>query len=166
MSERGVELVKKTVAVLLAALLLTALASPASALSVPETLNAPTGVAAENLLTEEYQYRTLIYFTLADDIIEVLSTAPSRYDALTMEGKLYVQFSIDGGSWVSFYFTGADDEGAEVQRQDTPEGRAVADGRFVTACGMGAATEFALALVKILKGEDAADKLRTAVLAK
>ena len=116
MPERGVELVKKTVAVLLAALLLTALASPASALSVPETLNAPTGVAAENLLTEEYQYRTLIYFTLADDIIEVLSTAPSRYDALTMEGKLYVQFSIDGGSWVSFYFTGADDEGAEVQR--------------------------------------------------
>ena len=57
-------------------------------------------------------------------------------------------------------------EGAEVLRADTPEGRAVTDGRFVTACGMGAATEFALALVKILKGEDAADKLRTAVLAK
>ncbi|MBR5943207.1 MAG: hypothetical protein IKZ81_07705, partial [Clostridia bacterium] len=107
---------KKTVAILLAALLLTALAAPAYALSMPETLNVPTGVAAENFLAEEYQYRTLIYFTLADDIIEVMSTEPSRYKALTLEGKLYLQFSIDGGSWVSFYFTGADDEGNEVQR--------------------------------------------------
>ena len=56
--------------------------------------------------------------------------------------------------------------GAEVLRSDAPEGRAVTDGRFVTACGMGAATEFALALVKKLKGEDAAEGLRTAVLAK
>ena len=57
-------------------------------------------------------------------------------------------------------------KGAAVLRSDTPEGRAVTDGRFVTACGMGAATEFALALVKKLKGEDAAEGLRTAVLAK
>ena len=116
LQERGVKRVKKTVAILLAALLLTALAAPAYALSMPETLNVPTGVAAENFLAEEYQYRTLIYFTLADDIIEVMSTEPSRYKALTLEGKLYLQFSIDGGSWVSFYFTGADDEGNEVQR--------------------------------------------------
>lgn len=46
------------------------------------------------------------------------------------------------------------------------EGRTVTDGRFVTGCGMGAATEFALALVKKLKGEDAAETLRAAVLAK
>ena len=46
------------------------------------------------------------------------------------------------------------------------DGRAVTDGRFVTGCGMGAATEFALALVNKLKGEDAAEKLRAAVLAK
>lgn len=57
-------------------------------------------------------------------------------------------------------------EGASVAEAGTPEGRVVTDGRFVTACGMGAATEFGLALVKILKGEDAADSLRTAVLAK
>lgn len=107
--------VKKLLAMLLAALLLTAFAAPVSALSVPEKLTVPGGVAAENLLAEEYQYRTLIYFTLADDIIEVLSTEPSRCNALTMEGKLYVQFSIDGGDWKSFYFTSADDEGNEVQ---------------------------------------------------
>ena len=42
----------------------------------------------------------------------------------------------------------------------------VTDGRIVTGCGMGAATEFSLALLKILKGEDAAEALRSAVLAK
>ena len=57
-------------------------------------------------------------------------------------------------------------EGARVLGASHPGGRAVTDGRFVTACGMGAATEFALALVNKLKGEDAAEKLRTAVLAK
>ena len=101
---------------MLAALLAFALATPAAALTVPEKLNVPTGVAAENLLAEEYQYRTLIYFTLQDDVIEVMSTDPARYNALTMEGKLYVQFSIDGDAWKSFYFTAADDDGNEVQR--------------------------------------------------
>lgn len=57
-------------------------------------------------------------------------------------------------------------DGALVVGADNPDGRAVTDGRFVTGCGMGAAMEFALALVKKLKGEDAAEKLRTAVLAK
>ena len=57
-------------------------------------------------------------------------------------------------------------KGAEVLRAGSEEGRAVTDGRIVTACGMGAATEFSLALVKILKGEDAAETLRAAVLAK
>ena len=57
-------------------------------------------------------------------------------------------------------------DGALVVGADQPHGRAVTDGRFVTGCGMGAATEFALALVKKLKGEDAAEKLRAAVLAK
>ena len=104
------------IAILLAALLLTVFGAPAYALSMPETLNVPTGVAAENLLAEEYQYRTLLYFTLADDIIEVMSTDPARYGALTLDSKLYVQFSIDGGNWTSFYFTSADDEGNEVQR--------------------------------------------------
>lgn len=107
---------KKPIAILIAAALAFALAAPVCALTVPEKLNVPTGVAAENLLAEEYQYRTLVYFTLQDDIIEVMSTEPSRYNALTMEGKLYVQFSIDGGNWTSFYFTSADDEGNEVQR--------------------------------------------------
>ena len=114
--ERGVERVKKTLAIIFAALFAFAFAAPVGALTVPEKLEVPTGVAAENLLAEEYQYRTLVYFTLRDDIIDVMSTEPSRYGALTMEGKLYVQFSIDGGSWVSFYFTSADDEGNEVQR--------------------------------------------------
>lgn len=115
-SERGVERMKKPIAILIAAALAFALAAPVCALTVPEKLNVPTGVAAENLLAEEYQYRTLVYFTLQDDIIEVMSTEPSRYNALTMEGKLYVQFSIDGGNWTSFYFTSADDEGNEAQR--------------------------------------------------
>lgn len=41
----------------------------------------------------------------------------------------------------------------------------VTDGRYITGRAMGAATEFALALVKALKGEGAADALRAAVFA-
>ena len=43
--------------------------------------------------------------------------------------------------------------------------RVVTDGRIVTAAGMGVAMEFGLALVALLDGQEAADKLRTAVLA-
>lgn len=42
---------------------------------------------------------------------------------------------------------------------------AVTDGTYITGRAMGAATEFALALVKALKGEGAADALRAAVFA-
>lgn len=41
----------------------------------------------------------------------------------------------------------------------------VTDGRHITGQAMGAATEFALALVKALKGEGAAEELRAAVFA-
>ena len=41
----------------------------------------------------------------------------------------------------------------------------VTDGRYITGRAMGAATEFALALIKVLKGEGAADDLRAAVFA-
>ncbi|MBR4896852.1 MAG: DJ-1/PfpI family protein [Clostridia bacterium] len=54
----------------------------------------------------------------------------------------------------------------ELAGADYTAGRVEEDGRIVTACGMGAATEFALALVRILKGGDAAEKLRSAILAK
>ena len=40
------------------------------------------------------------------------------------------------------------------------------DGKYVTACGMGAALEFSLELIKLLKGEEAAEHIRSAVLAK
>lgn len=43
--------------------------------------------------------------------------------------------------------------------------RVVTDGRVVTAAGMGVALEFGLALVTLLKGKDAAEKLRAAVIA-
>lgn len=113
--ERGAERMKKlisTVAILLAAMLFS---MPAFALVMPPELAQPGEVSAENLLAEEYQCRTLIYYTLADDIMDILSTVPSEYGALTMEGKLYLQFSIDGGSWVNFYFTAQDEEGKELQ---------------------------------------------------
>ena len=45
-------------------------------------------------------------------------------------------------------------------------GRVEVDGTFVTGCGMGAALEFSLALTRLLKGDEAADKLFAAVLAK
>lgn len=51
-------------------------------------------------------------------------------------------------------------EGAEYMDVHT-----VTDGRYITGRAMGAATEFALALVKVLKGESAADSLRAAVFA-
>ena len=40
------------------------------------------------------------------------------------------------------------------------------DGNFITACGMGAALEFALALTKRLKGEDEAERIASSVLEK
>ena len=43
--------------------------------------------------------------------------------------------------------------------------RVVTDGKIITAAGMGVALEFGLALVRILKGNDAAEELRRAVLA-
>ena len=45
-------------------------------------------------------------------------------------------------------------------------GRVEIDGNIVTACGMGAACEFALALIKVMKGESAAEDMRLAILAK
>lgn len=56
--------------------------------------------------------------------------------------------------------------------EDTLEGavlngnRVETDGNLITACGMGAATEFALALVGVMKGESAADDLHGVILAK
>ena len=44
-------------------------------------------------------------------------------------------------------------------------GRVVVDGKCVTSCGMGAALEFGLALVEVLKGKNAAETLAKAVLA-
>ncbi|MBQ8309851.1 MAG: DJ-1/PfpI family protein [Clostridia bacterium] len=55
------------------------------------------------------------------------------------------------------YLTGAD---------LAPDGvRVVTDGKVITAAGMGVAIEFGLALVRVLKGDDAANQLRAAVLA-
>lgn len=45
-------------------------------------------------------------------------------------------------------------------------GRVETDGTMITGCGMGAALEFSLALTRLLKGDEAADKLFAAVLAK
>ncbi|MBE6590311.1 MAG: DJ-1/PfpI family protein [Ruminococcaceae bacterium] len=47
----------------------------------------------------------------------------------------------------------------------TDQTRVVTDGRIITAAGMGVALEFGLALVCALKGEEAAEALRKAVLA-
>ena len=53
-------------------------------------------------------------------------------------------------------------EGATLQ----PKGvTVVTDGKIITAVGMGAAVEFGLALVRVLKGDEAANALRSAVLA-
>ena len=43
--------------------------------------------------------------------------------------------------------------------------RVITDGKTITAAGMGVALEFGLALVRALKGDEAAEKLRSAVLA-
>jgi 4-methyl-5(b-hydroxyethyl)-thiazole monophosphate biosynthesis len=40
------------------------------------------------------------------------------------------------------------------------------DGKYITACGMGAALEFSLELIKLLKGEAVAEHIRSSVLAK
>lgn len=45
-------------------------------------------------------------------------------------------------------------------------GRVEKDGNMITACGMGAALEFALVLCEQMKGEEAAQKLSAAVLEK
>lgn len=55
---------------------------------------------------------------------------------------------------------------SELAGAEYTAGRVETDGRVVTACGMGAATEFAIELVRILKGGSAAEELRSAILAK
>jgi len=40
------------------------------------------------------------------------------------------------------------------------------DGKYITACGMGAALEFSLEIIKLLKGEVAAEHIRSSVFAK
>lgn len=51
-------------------------------------------------------------------------------------------------------------EGAETYECDV-----IRDGEIITGRAMGSATEFALELVSAIKGEDAAEKLRDAILA-
>ena len=47
-----------------------------------------------------------------------------------------------------------------------PKGvKVVTDGKIITAVGMGAAVEFGLALVRVLKGDEAANALCSAILA-
>jgi 4-methyl-5(b-hydroxyethyl)-thiazole monophosphate biosynthesis len=43
--------------------------------------------------------------------------------------------------------------------------KVITDGKIITAVGMGAAVEFGLALVRVLKGDDAATALQSAILA-
>ncbi len=52
--------------------------------------------------------------------------------------------------------------GAELAQKGQ---RVVSDGKIITGAGMGVAVEFGLALVAALKGTDAADALRRAILA-
>ena len=53
-------------------------------------------------------------------------------------------------------------EGAILQ----PKGvKVVTDGKIITAVGMGAAVEFGLTLVRVLKGDEAANTLRSSILA-
>ena len=53
-------------------------------------------------------------------------------------------------------------EGAILQSKGV---KVVTDGKIITAVGMGAAVEFGLALVRVLKGDEAANTLRSAILA-
>ncbi len=46
------------------------------------------------------------------------------------------------------------------------DGKVAVDGKYVTACGMGAALEFALELVRLMKGAEAAENIRASILAK
>lgn len=45
-------------------------------------------------------------------------------------------------------------------------GRVEVDGNYITSCGMGAALEFATELVRLMKGDEAADKVNAAIIAK
>ena len=53
----------------------------------------------------------------------------------------------------------------ELEGATLADERVVRDGNVITAAGMGVALEFGLALVAALKGDEAAEKLRRAVLA-
>lgn len=59
-------------------------------------------------------------------------------------------------------FPGFEDE---LKGASLSASRVVRDGKIITAAGMGVALEFGLALVAALKGEEAAESLRRAVLA-
>lgn len=87
----------------------------AGALAMPDTLSPLSRVRAENLIVEEYQYRTLIYYTVGDEVVDILTTEPTAYGALTLEGRVYVQFSVDNGDWTDFKFNAYDEDGRLTQ---------------------------------------------------
>lgn len=109
---RGRQALKKTFAIMFIMLISFSLLTPAAtALDMPGSLSPLAGVKAENLIVEEFQYRTLIYYTVGDEVVEVLTTQPTQYGALTLEGRVYVQFSVDNGDWKDFKFTAYDEDG-------------------------------------------------------
>ena len=126
---------------------------------IPEAVVFPGGMPGAKHLDEDKTADAILARCAADEtcVIGAICAAPM---VLGHRGLL------DGKRACCYPGFEKELRGAEVVPASSDAGRTVTDGRIVTGCGMGAATEFSLALLIILKGEDAAEALRSAVLAK
>ena len=106
---------------------------------------------AKNLNENSVVKETVLSFYRENKLVAAICAAP-----MVLGHKGYLQGK------TAVCFPGFEDEltGAVIASS-----RVVRDGRIITAAGMGVALPFGLELVAVLKGEEAAASLRSAVLA-
>ena len=117
----------------------------------PEMVILPGGMPGTlNLDASEVVHRAIDAAVKNDSYLAAICAAPM------ILGKLGLLFGKEAICYPGFeeHLTGA----------KISESKVAVDGRFITAKGMGAAIEFGLALVGILKGEETKEQLRASTI--
>ena len=118
----------------------------------PEAVVLPGGMPGTKNLDACVELKKLILSAKEDGaLLCAICAAPMIYGKMgLLEGKKATCYP-----GFEQYLTGA-----------TVGGRVRIDGKVITACGMGAAIEFGLAIVEAVKGKKAAETIKEAILAK
>lgn len=103
-----------------------------------------------NLAANEYVQKTIAEFAAAGKLVAAICAAPSVLgEAGLLEGKKAISYPSFEDKLI----------GAEICAAP-----AVVDGNIITGRGMGAAIEFALAIIEYLLDKEAADKMTDAIV--